>query len=253
MAKTRSDRGIASYPLADGSTYWMVRVNVGTRTHTWKGFRTKPEARHWYEDRKRDLREGRPFPARGESAATLQSTIERYLSLSTHKKGFGNERNYAAFWVEWYARQHIEAVTPLSVEHARIHLLERGATTKGPLARATVNRYVSWLKHVLMGEEKQGRIARNPCRAIDKFKERKAPEAQFSEAEELALKREMGEDCDAMRLAILTGLRQGEQFKLRWDQLDFKARFGQLPDPKSGDPEIFSLSQEAIEILLSQQ
>ena len=250
MARTgRQDRGLAPYRLANGSTRWMVRLWHRTRAHSWKGFPYKQEARDWYEDRKRDVREGKPFPARGGSVATVARTITRYLSQARHKHGIGNERLYAAFWTAYYGVLGIEAVTSLSIEEARILLLDRGATTKGPLARATVNRYVAFLKHVLMIEERQGRLVRNPCRGVDPFTEAPPPEEQFTTDEEAALARELGEDWACVRFALLTGLRQEEQFRLRWTELDLIHGYGRLPHPKGGEPEVFLLSDEAMAIL----
>lgn len=176
--------------------------------------------------------------------------IDRYLAQSTHKKGYGNERVYAQFWTRRYGQTRVHEVTPLSIEQARTVLLTHGSTEqKRPLARSTVNRYVAWWKHVLMIEERQGRLEKNPCRAIQKFTEAPPPDEQFTVEEEAALRTELGRDWDCVRLAILTGLRQDEEFTLAWIRLDFERGFGKLPNPKSGEPEIFLLSDEAIAIL----
>lgn len=246
--KDRKDRGLFTYRLSDNSVWYGVRLWAQGRQKKWHGFPRKQEARAWYEDRKRDLREGKPFPGRHTTGPTVRETIDRYLSQARHKKGFGNEQAYGRFWVAHYGGATLAQVTSLSIEQARIHLLDHGVEN-GPLSRATVNRYVAWWKHVLMIEERSGRIPLNPCRAIQKFTEPAPPEEQFSAAEELALVKELGPHWDCVRLAILTGLRQDEEFRLQWKYLHLDQGYGRLPNPKGGEPEVFLLSDEAIAIL----
>ncbi len=94
-----------------------------------------------------------------------------------------------------------------------------------------------------------GHLTHNPCRGL-KFKEQNAPEVEFSEAEEAAICRALGEQADYPTLAILTGLRQDEQFSLRWDDLDLSQGYGKLHDPKVGEPQVFLISQLAKAIFL---
>jgi len=51
------------------------------------------------------------------------------------------------------------------------------------------------------------------------------------------------------RLAILTGLRQDEQFKLRWTDVDLERGFLTLPETKAGEVQYVPLNEEAKAIL----
>jgi integrase len=50
-------------------------------------------------------------------------------------------------------------------------------------------------------------------------------------------------------LAILTGLRQDEQFSLRWTDVDLERGFLVLPDTKAGEVQYVALNDEARAIL----
>ena len=82
---------------------------------------------------------------------------------------------------------------------------------------ATVNRYVSFIRHVLALAVKDGLIDRNPASAVAWFPE--ANKTRFLSGDELGrLHGVMAtKDWQLVALAVETGLRQSEQFELRWD------------------------------------
>jgi integrase len=245
--KGREDRGLFPYHLKDGTLLYGVRLYRHGEPYKWQGFKRKKEARDWYEDRRKDIREGRPFPNREAHGNTVDQVIAVYLAQNTHKKNYAGEAIYAAFWRSQLGRFPLALITPAHVDQGRTVLLTDG-NGRGVLRHATVNRYVAWLHHLFQLEMDKGTITRNPCRRL-KFKEPKAPEVEFTEAEELALARELGPDADYPSLAILTGLRQGEQFGLRWEDLDMARGYGRLHDPKGGEPQVFMINPAAAEIL----
>jgi integrase len=55
--------------------------------------------------------------------------------------------------------------------------------------------------------------------------------------------------CNLMRLALCTGMRRGELFKLQWQDIDFDRGFIQIRDPKGGKAQKIPLNQAAREIL----
>jgi len=244
----RKDRGLFAYTAANGSTWYGVRVYRSYRAYKWSGFKTKQEARDWYDDRRQDIREGRPFPGRTESGHTVSSLIDQHLAQTKNKKSYSLDLTYAAFWKAQIGDKKYSDNLVYSIDQARTFLLTKG-NARGPLTHATVNRYIAWLHHVFQGALNKGAITRNPCRGL-KFTERKAPEVEFSEAEELAIAAALGDQADIPSLAILTGLRQDEQFSLRWDALDLEQGYGKLHDPKGGTPQVFLINQDAREIFL---
>ena len=51
--------------------------------------------------------------------------------------------------------------------------------------------------------------------------------------------------ANVMRLALFTGMRRGEIFKLRWDDIDFRRGFITLKDPKGGPDQTIPLNDSA--------
>jgi integrase len=54
-----------------------------------------------------------------------------------------------------------------------------------------------------------------------------------------------------MRLALCTGMRRGELFKLQWQDIDFDRNFIHIRGPKGGRDEKIPLNKEAREVLVS--
>jgi integrase len=57
--------------------------------------------------------------------------------------------------------------------------------------------------------------------------------------------------ANMIKLALSTGLRRGELFKLKWDDIEFKHGFISIKDPKGGPDEIIPLNPLAQSVLLS--
>lgn len=54
-----------------------------------------------------------------------------------------------------------------------------------------------------------------------------------------------------MKMALFTGMRRGELFKLKWDDLDFEGGFIHIIDPKGGPDQVIPLNETAREVLLN--
>lgn len=97
----------------------------------------------------------------------------------------------------------------------------------------------------------------NPCRHIERFKERRrerflSPEELSRLAQVLATaeneQTEWPQVVAAFRLLIFTGCRVGEILNLQWEHVDFEARCLRLPDSKTGSKTIY-LSNPALKVL----
>lgn len=74
----------------------------------------------------------------------------------------------------------------------------------------------------------------------------------LSPAEEAAICEKLGAPYASwVRLAILTGMRQLEQFSLRWEHVDVKRGMLTLPTTKAGGVQYVRLNQEANELIQS--
>ena len=57
--------------------------------------------------------------------------------------------------------------------------------------------------------------------------------------------------ANLMRMALFTGMRRGELFKLKWDEIDFERGFIHIRDPKGGPDQKIPLNDAAREVLQS--
>ena len=141
--------------------------------------------------------------------------------------------------------RRLNQITVDALDTARQDLLTKGCTPQ------RVNRYMAWLRHVLNGAIHAGKLSSNPVTKLKMFKEPKGKTRFLSFDEEYKkLYPELGTTyAPWARLAILTGLRQEEQFTLRWSHIDLDRGLITLPTTKAGDCQYLPLNEEAITIL----
>lgn len=246
MARTgRQNRGLVAYRLTDGTVCWRVRVWTQGHPHKWSGFPTKSSAREFYEDRKRDVREGRPFPSRrGTAITTLRQWITDYLPSTIHKRTVRMDQAFAKWWIWKLGDEPLLTLTPAMIDQARQTL------RCGP---ARINRYTDWLRHVLNLAVKQDQLHKNPVVALSRYPENEAPMHQYTGAQEASLRTALGqEDAEKVRLAILTGLRRADQFGTRKEWIRWSERLLVVPRTKTRRPRVVFLSDEALTLLRRQ-
>jgi integrase len=109
-----------------------------------------------------------------------------------------------------------------------------------------VNRYQAWLRQVLNISVMKGKLSQNPATQLKMFKEPKGRTRFLIPDEEAKLIKALGPQYGACaRFAILTGLRQKEQFGLQWKDVDMERGLLTLMATKSGDVQYAPLNQEA--------
>ena len=129
----------------------------------------------------------------------------------------------------------------------------------GKQAPTTANRAIALLSKAFNLAEVWGwrPDASNPCRHVQRFKERKVE--RYLSREELARlagvleqaeveRSEMPSVIAAIRLLLYTGCRRGEILTLRWQDVDLERRCLFLPDSKTGQ-KIVMLSEPALQVL----
>ena len=120
------------------------------------------------------------------------------------------------------------------------------------VALVIVEYYQGWLRHVLNVAVRDGLLSQNPVMKLKMFKEPKGSTRCVTPEEETKLLSALGPQYGAFaRFAILTGLRQKEQFRLEWKDVNLEQGFLTLPLTKSGDAQYVPLNQEAQTVLRS--
>jgi integrase len=267
----RKDRGLLAKKDSTGKPVWYVRLYHERKERRFGSFKTKTEAREFYEKAKQEQKTGRFFPERFQHSAAepIQAILDDYLLTTSGKRTVKREREFARWWGQWFNGQRSPALQASAIEKARLDLarglryvrekvnkVETGKVIEvigTARSNATINRFTDWLRHVLNWALKQKRIRENPVLAIERKPEDEAPIYQYSLEQEARLIEQLNEEeVDMLRLAILTGLRQGNQFHLRKEQVNLGMGVIAIPKTKNRRPRIVHLSEEAKEILRRQ-
>lgn len=236
----RKDRGLLSKQDSTGKTVWHVRLYHEGKERRFGSFSTKTAARDFYEKAKQEQQTGRFFPERYQQGgyAKLEEVLEGYLAAFMGRSKRDEER-FKKKWVEIFPGARLNALTPAALESARAQLTE-GRTPQ------TVNRYMGFLRRVLNKAVRDGKLASNPVSRIKMFREPAGRTRFLSPEEEGRLCEKIGAPYAGwVRLAILTGMRQMEQFSLRWEHVDLERGVLTLPDTKAGGVQYVRLNEEA--------
>jgi len=239
--KDGKDRGVV---FKDGK--WWVRLYINGR-EKWFRADNKTQAKTLYGRLKADIREGKYFPEKFDKPKeiSLRAWIDRYLEGSTNRNKV-NEKRHGRFWKLLMGRRTLNQI---SIEDCR--RIQARLQARGKWKAATINRYMAFLRRVLMVAMRDGLIAQNPVSAVKFFPEEDRTRF-FSDEELLQIHQHLApDDWKVVALAVETGLRREEQFNLRWNYVSFDAKFLTIPLPKGGKTRHVPLSDHALEILRS--
>lgn len=213
--RRRSVRGVFERPR--GSGVWWVRYHdEHGREHREKAG-PKGLANDLYQKRKNEVRERRFFPETIRHREVLLSdVIDDYLKrMKGHLRSYRDYKRYGDTWKEVLRGKTLAQVVPGDIER---YIAKRRSSAKP----ATTNRELAFLKRVFNVAIADGKTERNPARAVRLRKENNARVRFLTDEEEQALREAIGEaEWPTVAVALHTGLRQAEQFKLRWQDVDF--------------------------------
>jgi len=246
--KGRTDRGLMQREDVRGNLTWYVRLMHDGKERRFGSFPTKTKAREFYAKAKTEQKEGRFFPERYQHGGydTVAKVIDQYLETAKTKKAYKDEKFFGKWWKEWFKDQRLNAITPQRIEEAKQHLAEQRRTP------SRINRYQAWLRHVLNVAIRDGKLTVNPTAKVKMLREPKGKTRCLSIEEETKLVEQLGPKYGPYaRFAMLTGLRQREQFHMEWSNVDLEKGLLSLPLTKSGDVQYIPLNEEAKAILRS--
>lgn len=244
--KGRVDRGLMMKPDAAGKMVWYVRLYHEGKERRFGSFRTKTEARDFYEKSKQEQRQGRFFPERYQHGGyeRMEELLTRHMLTRANKKDQRGERCFLKWWTDRFNGKRLNVITPALLDEARRDLLAKGTSPQ------RANRYMEWIRHVLNTAVRDGKLTANPAAKLSMFKEPPGRTRYLSLEEEAKLCETIGHPhAGWVRLAILTGLRRAEQFSLRWTDVDLDRGVLTLSTTKAGGVQYLHLNDEAKAIL----
>ena len=154
-----------------------VRLYHEGKERRFGSFRSKTEARDFYEKAKQEQRQSRFFPERYQHGGYefLQETIDRYMLTIGTKKDQRGQRCFARWWGERLTGKRLSGITSELLEQIRQQLLSKGsdlhAKNPKPCSPQRVNRYMEWIRHLLNIAVRDGKLHSNPVSKLTAFSE----------------------------------------------------------------------------------
>ena len=224
-------RGVYEYPKGSG-VWWVCYFDEHGRRHR-ESVGAKGLAGDVYRKRKTEVKERRFFPERiRRRDVSLVDAIDAYVrALEGRSRSLRNWKRYAQLWKDALAkRTTLRDVTPGDVERQATQRRTEG------LSPASVNRELTFLRSVYNRAIKHGDFdARNPVRADFFFREDNQHVRFLSDDEESRLHKAIGDDeWPKIAFSLYTGFRQGNQFRLKWADVNFDAGVIRARQTKSG-------------------
>lgn len=239
----RRARGVFERPK--GSGVWWVRYHDENGREHRERVGPKGLAGEVYRKRKTEIAERRFFPERiGRRDVLLGEVVDDYLKrVKGLLRSYREAARYGAVWKAVLRGKTLAQVVPGDIER---YIAKRRSVVKP----ATTNRELAFLKRVFNVAIADGLTERNPVRAVRLRKENNARVRYLSDAEEKALREAIGEaEWPMVAFAIHTGLRQAEQFGLRWENVDFGTGIITVPRSKHDETRRVPMNETVRDIL----
>ncbi len=203
--------------------------------------------------RRREVREARrerrefcPNLEARERPVMFKDIVREYRAYAeANKRSHRDDRPRLARLLKIFRRKLAQDITAQDVEALKVAMstTARGGRRGGdpeergnPLKVATVNHHLKLLKAIFNRAIRTGKLTYNPVRAVKLFKENNARTRCLTPEEQARLFANLP-DCikPLVRVALHTGMRQGELLALRWDDVDFYTGTLRVREAKSGE------------------
>jgi len=185
------------------------------------------------------------------NAAKARYTIGRLWSEYKMNRTGGKALETDEYRYNLYIKPEFESVEPkdivkLDIDRLRIRLLK----TRSPQTVKHVLNLLTWI--INYGKKN------NLCAgvnfhiskpAVNNLKTEDLTSEELSRLLETLNKNADVHAANMMKMALFTGMRRGELFKLKWDDIDFERGFITIRDPKGGSDQKIPLNDAAREVL----
>lgn len=188
--------------------------------------------------------------ARGKAAITkwtLARLWQEYISDKPNSKGFKTDRYRFAKFLQL----PLGPKEPKDIAQFEVHRLR--ITLSKTLSPKTVKNILELLERIINFGVKKG-LCPGLSFKIEMPRVNNLKTEDLSPEQLLNLLTALDQDHDLqaanfMKIALFTGMRRGELFKLKWEDVDFDRAFIHIRQPKGGKDQTIPLNQAARELL----
>jgi integrase len=214
-------RGVFERPDGSG-VWWICYYDAEGKRHREKVGRYKTAVETYYS-RKAAIREGRfeaPRPPAGVSFRELAAEAQAERKTRLAAFSWSSDEQRLAVWVERFGDQPAAKITASMVSEVLQEMREEGSSG------ATSNRYRAVLSAIFAWGAKHRKVAANPAREVEAARESDPVVRFLEEDEEASLRRVLREEYPEreaeLDVALHTGMRRNELYRLTWDKVDLK-------------------------------
>jgi len=245
-------RGI--FEKEPGSGVWWVRYADTTGHIRREKAGTKSGALNLYRKRKTEILEGKKLPKNLRMSNVAFEEIAHdaleYSRATKVREAYRIDHWHMEMLLRWFRNHCASDLNPQEIER---RLNELAAEGRKP---STVNRYRTLLSLTFSLAVRNGKLVSNPVRLVQRRKENNERVRFLDDEEEIQLRAKIRESHPQHEaefdLALHTGMRRGEQYGLRWQDVDFKRGIITIPRSKHGEVrhiQINSVARTALETL----
>lgn len=237
MGRERKHQGVYEHP--PGSGVWWIEWYEGRKRNRRKiGTLAMAKASAEQMRARARVRKIAPELVTDPERKRLAEVIDHHLETSRNKS-WRDDVRYARMWKAVFRDAWLEDVTAAEVEKWM-------AVRLRTYAPATVNREMSFLRRIFSIATREGWCARNPVLQVRFCKLNNVRKRFLSLEEEARLRSVMAHDAWLLvDFALQTGMRRGEQFALRREDVNLDAKVVHVQHSKSGEGRDVRLNEAA--------
>jgi len=158
-------------------------------------------------------------------------------------RAFTEYERHGRVWTDRFGHRPLRRILPRDIQ-------TWATRRRAEVEPATVNRELSFLRRVFSVALANGLVERNPVKAVKFFREPSGRVRFLTDDEEPRLREELDpSEWQIVEFAFNTGLRQSEQFGLRWEHVNLANRVLTIPRSKHGGARHVPLNDTATAIL----
>jgi site-specific recombinase XerD len=244
--KHRSLRGVFERKPGD----WWIRYTDAQGRYRREKASTKGMAIDLYRKRKVEALEGKKLPERLRRATVTFAEVAKealeYSKVHKTATSYRCDAGRMELLLAWFREYPAESITAQDIERQ---------FQKQKWSPATCNRYRALLSLTYRLAIRNGKVKQNPARLVTHRLEDNARIRFLSADEEKALRRAIEACCQEhlpeFVLALNTGLRLSEQYRLTWENVSLPLRLLTIARSKNGSMRHVPLNQAAIQALES--
>lgn len=214
-------KGVFERPKGSG-IFWINYYDSDGKRHREMVGR-ESVAENAYLQRRQEVREGKFRPPRNSRSMTFRTLAAARMA---QKRTYLAARSYRTDelrlkrMLDLFVDLPVIEITPGKVSEMLAGLIEKGR------AKATANRYRSLLSSIFAFGVEKGEMPTNPVARVKRYKESSGRVRFLLPKEEKALRRSIRKSWPTglpeFEVALHTGIRRGEQYGLRWQDVDLQ-------------------------------